>query len=74
MCYRIVKNEHFETVILALIILSSLKLVFDTYIKETNPNYELLSTISNKMDIFFTVLFALESAIKAISFGFIINK
>lgn len=47
MCYRIVKNEHFETVILALIILRFIKIIIITlfcflilsfYIQDNNFN------------------------------------
>ena len=59
-----------------MIIISSLKLVFDTYIDsdaadETNKK---LTLISSDLDIFFNIIFAIEAAIKIIAMGFIFNK
>jgi len=38
MCYWIVKFEYFETIILTAIIITSLKLVIDTYINFDDPS------------------------------------
>ena len=37
MAYKFYKNEYFESIILLAIIISSLKLVIDTYIDFNNP-------------------------------------
>lgn len=38
MAYKFYKNEHFESLILVAIIISSIKLVIDTYIDFNNPD------------------------------------
>ena len=68
--YRMVSHTAFETVILILIILSSIKLVVDTYIY-TYPDDDPIVVASANIDYFFTVVFALESVMKALAFGFI---
>ena len=62
----------FETVILVLIVASSIKLALDTYLYDT-PSTSLVKQISSYLDYFFTVSFALESIIKAISLGFVLD-
>jgi hypothetical protein len=68
--YRICTHSSFEWVILALIILSSIKLVIDTYMFDL-PDDNIMKIISDNIDTFFTAAFATESCLKAISFGFI---
>lgn len=71
--YRMVTNNAFETVILFLIVFSSIKLVIDSYIfgwAEDEP----LVVASNRIDYFFTAVFALESLLKSLAFGFIQDK
>jgi hypothetical protein len=38
LCYRAVKYENFESIILVAIIFSSLKLVVDTYLDSSDPS------------------------------------
>ena len=70
-CYRIVKYPKFDTFILIMIIISSIKLALDTYI--TNPK-SLISTVSNKFDLFFTIVFTIEALMKACALGFVLDK
>lgn len=68
--YRTCTHTAFEGVILTLIILSSIKLVIDTYLFDIEED-NILKIISDDFDKFFTVVFALESVVKTISFGVI---
>ena len=70
---KIVKHSYFEITILIFIFLSSLNLVFDTYIDPiSNDPYEIKKrNISNILNIFFNSIFLSESVLKIISYGFI---
>lgn len=74
LCYRIVKHEYFESIILGAIILSSIKLVIDTYIDFNDPSQSSIIGMSNTTDTFFTYFFATESFLKAVAYGFVLNK
>ena len=63
----------FEGVIMTLIVLSSLKLVIDTYIFDL-PSTDTIFVLSNNLDLFFTAAFAFESFVKSVSFGFCFEK
>ena len=69
-----VKHDHFETIILVAIIVSSLKLVFDTYTDNEDPTQAELIKISEIIDMFFTFFFALEALFKAHALGFIMDE
>lgn len=56
--------------ILTFIIISSLKLVVDTYFKPGSDEIK----VSEDIDIFFNTVFAIECILKVISFGFIIDQ
>lgn len=68
-----VTHTGFETIILILIILSSIKLVIDTYIYEL-PTDDPILVASQNIDYFFTGVFAMESVLKSFAFGFIQDK
>lgn len=59
-----------------MIILSSLKLVVDTYIDQDSDSSteQLLSSLSAKIDYTFNIIFTLEALIKIISLGFFFDK
>ena len=65
---RIVSNKKFEHAIMLLIIVSSLKLVWDTYIMKENNTISF--HISYYFDFCITLVFAVEFLLKSISFGF----
>ncbi|CDW88937.1 cation channel family protein [Stylonychia lemnae] len=67
---RIVKHNYFEKFILVIIVTSSIKLAVDTYYLEDYKNQRFLENL----DILFTGAFLIESVIKIISFGFIIDR
>ena len=71
MCYRIVSWSQFETIILLLIGLSSLKLIYDTYLptSATTPEDILRLDISKALDYFFNISFVIEMVLKIVSFG-----
>ena len=66
----IAKNPIYENIILIVIIISSLKLVVDTYISDGSP----LSNIFTKIDIAINLIFVSECVLKIISKGFILGK
>lgn len=71
--YILVTKSVFEHIILFLIIFSSIKLVIDTYTKGRDPK-ETFMVVASASDDFFTFAFAVESLLKAIAFGFAMDK
>lgn len=71
--YRTVSSMNFEWAILVIIVLSSVMLALDTYTTGLSPNDPRM-LVSNYLNIIFTVLFACESLIKSISYGWIQDK
>ena len=71
--HKLTMCKMFEALILAIIVFSSIKLIVDTYLID-KPDDNPLVVTSNYLDLFFTVFFALESLIKAIASGFIMEK
>lgn len=73
LCYKINKSHWFDNTILALIVLNSIKLIWDTYI----INSESTSTevkVSDALDDFFTAVFAWEFLLKSVAVGFMNDK
>ncbi|EAR94798.2 cation channel family protein (macronuclear) [Tetrahymena thermophila SB210] len=68
--YFIVKNPLFDNIILAGIILNSVKLVSDTY--DTGSDSQ--KQASQILDIMFTVFFSIESCLKIVSYGFFFDE
>ena len=60
--------------ILIAIIVSSLKLIVDSYINQDDPNQADLIEVNNVIDQFFSIFFAFEMCLKALAFGFILDK
>jgi hypothetical protein len=60
-------------VILTLIILSSIKLIYGTYVPDLPPT-DMSFIVSNYIDLVFTISFAVESLIKSLGSGFLIDK
>lgn len=73
LCYKISHSPKFENALLALIIINSLKLVWDTYILDQSSG-STSSEISNILDTIFTSCFILEFLIKSIAFGFCLSS
>ena len=69
---RTYKHRYFERFILILIIVSSIKLAFDSYLQEV-PNDDIKVIVSDWIDLVFTVVFAMEMVIKVISLGFLFD-
>ena len=74
-CAKVCAHPKFETVILALIILSSLKLVVGTYYRDdaleaSNP---LLYKIQNYIDMGFNIAFTIESVLNVMRNGFVVS-
>ena len=72
-CYRVINNQKFENFILVCIVMSSIKLIYDTYLFDA-ADTDLRNVISAYLDLFFTALFTLECVMKCVSFGFIQDK
>ena len=71
-CWQITTNHYFEPVILTLICTGSIKLAVDSYFIQSNN--EIYSQASTYLDIFFTVSFAVEAALKIVSMGFVVDS
>ncbi|KAL4477028.1 hypothetical protein ABPG72_011725 [Tetrahymena utriculariae] len=69
--YYIYKHSLFDKIVLTVIILTSFKLTFDTYI---GPADEGATKFSNNADLFFTVFFICECVVKVISLGFLFDE
>jgi len=72
-CYKMTNHYLFENIVLALIITSSTKLAYDTYIIDV-PSNDIRKKISNGLDLFFTFFFLFEAIVKCISLGFVQDK
>ncbi|CAK85661.1 unnamed protein product (macronuclear) [Paramecium tetraurelia] len=66
MCYRAVKDKIFDIIILILILISSAKLILDTY--TLGNSYDV---VSYWLDFSMVILFGCEALLKIIAFGFI---
>lgn len=71
-CLNVVSSKYFDQVIFTLIIISSLKLVWDSYILE-NPD-SVSSAVSYYFDLCITIFFAIEFLMKVVSMGFACNN
>ena len=71
--YKMTQLEGFESFILALIILSSVKLVGDTYLMD-EPSDSPLILISDYLDLFFIFFFTLETVVKSLVMGLIFEN
>jgi len=71
-CYKTVHHGKFETFIMILIVLSSFKLVFDTYTDSLAKDNPILM-YSSRMDMAFQICFTIEMLLKIISFGFMMD-
>lgn len=69
---KIVSSKLFDNFILALIVLSSIKLVWDTYI--LNSSNVIVTKASYYFDISVTIVFTFEFILKSLSIGFAIGK
>ena len=72
-CYKMTNHYLFENVVLVLIITSSIKLAYDTYILDL-PSDNTQKVVSTNLDLFFTVFFIFEALVKCISLGFVQDK
>jgi len=72
-CYKVFSSKNFDTVIFLVIALSSLKLVWDTYLIN-EPKDSAVAVTSVYLDYFFTGIFVLEFLVKSISLGFVRDK
>jgi hypothetical protein len=78
-CYRIYKNKFFEKIILTMIVVSSFKLVIDTYFDEAiDESTATASEIGFRffldiLDYTFNAIFIFELIVKVISLGFVLD-
>lgn len=70
LCAKIESHSYFETTIITLIILGSIKLVIETYKDDSWP--DCITNLFDYIDIVFNLLFNIEALIKIIRSGFII--
>ena len=78
-CYWLCKNKSFDNIILSMIVLSSLKLVIDTYIDD-KVDYNTLSKndrnfreLLDFLDMAFNGIFIFELLVKVIALGLVID-
>lgn len=71
--YKLYKLKIFDNTIMVLILLASIKLALDTYLKDL-PEDNINVKISNDFDQFLFVGFLLECITKIISLGFIMDE
>ena len=64
--YQIVYSPIFESIILLIIVLSSIKLALDTY--------NLFGSVSDIIDVVFNIIFIVEACLKVISNGLFLDK
>jgi hypothetical protein len=57
-----------------LIIGSSIKLIYDSYLIHTVDEKDERRVVSSEVDMFFTVFFAFESMMKSVGMGFAMDK
>jgi hypothetical protein len=72
-CYRVTSSRRFEWGILVIIILNTIKLVWDTYLLEEPADSKQLE-VSADIDLAFTVIFGIEFLLKSIAMGFFREK
>lgn len=71
--YKLMKHSLWETVVLVLIALSSIKLGYDTYFIAATEDTPIILA-SKKIDIIFNALFIIEMAFKLIAMGFCMDE
>jgi hypothetical protein len=71
-----VHHPLFDNLILAVIALSSVKLVVDGYIDVStgDPTMIMLSDVSSIVDLVFAIIFFIECGLKIMAFGFVLDK
>lgn len=73
LCFKITSSNRFEWCILTLILLSAVKLIWETYLLDEPADSQQL-VISNYLDLVFTCLFGVEFLLKSTSLGFICGQ
>ena len=69
-CYKVSNHFLFENLVMLIIVCSSIKLAYDTYITNL-PSDNIQQVISTDLDTFFTFFFAFEALLKIVALGFI---
>jgi len=70
-CLWIIRHRYFETAILIMIAISSIKLSVDTFVSSSNDTYTNISDIFDKI---VNIFFAVEAITKIISLGFFMDE
>lgn len=74
-CYKMWKKPWWETIVMVLIFLSSLKLAIDTYERKVNVKYRATYIyVSLNIDKTFNILFIIEMSVKLIAMGFCMDE
>ncbi|GFW64240.1 voltage-dependent L-type calcium channel subunit alpha-1C [Trichonephila clavipes] len=69
-CHRVINHSLFGNIVLACILISSAMLAAEDPLSSDTPRNKIL----NKFDMFFTSVFTVEIAVKAITYGLILHK
>ena len=72
-CFQVTSSSRFEWAVLGVILLSTVKLIWETYIQDESPDSPSLY-LSTCLDLSFTCLFSLEFLLKATSLGLLCGK
>ena len=70
-CYKLIKHKYWETIVLVLICLSSLKLAFDTWERKKDSPVDVWAGYA---DLFFNYAFICEMSIKLIALGLCMDE
>lgn len=71
-CYRLTSSIRFEQFILTVICISTVKLIWDTYLLDY-PDDSPEVTASFALDLVFTIVFIIEALLKIVSMGFLLG-
>ena len=73
LCYKAIKSKLWENIVMLLIFLSSLKLCFDSYFLNADPELPIMKASEN-VDMFFNICFIFEMVVKQVAIGFVMDE
>jgi len=71
-CYKAIKSKAWDNVVMLLIFLSSIKLCFDSYFLQADPESPIMKA-SKDIDMVFNICFIFEMVIKQIAIGLVMD-
>jgi hypothetical protein len=73
LCYKVIKHKRWENIVQVFILLSSVKLAFDTFFLKSDKNSKLIIWSGN-VDIFFNISFLIEMLLKQSAIGLVMDS